>query len=95
MTLFIVINLKKDFWQGVENSSNIVSISPPTSAGKSFIVQNWLKMRQGNLILNNENMTEAEALQWLNDNIQRIEENNLLPKLLINEINDILDAYNF
>ncbi len=34
---------QKDFWQGVENSNNIVSISAPTSAGKSFIVQKWLK----------------------------------------------------
>ena len=38
-------------------------------------------------------MTEAEALQWLNDNIQKIEENNLIPKLLINEINDVINAY--
>ncbi len=52
-----------------------------------------LEDEDGNLILNNENMTEAEALQWLNDNIQRIEENNLIPKLLIDEINDVINAY--
>ena len=52
-----------------------------------------LEDEEGNLILNNENMTEAEALQWLNDNIQRIEENNLIPKLLIDEINDVINAY--
>lgn len=52
-----------------------------------------LENEDGNLILNNENMTEAEALQWLNDNIQRIEENNLIPKLLIDEINDVINAY--
>lgn len=40
-------------------------------------------------------MSESEALEWLKDNIQEIEENNLIPKLLINEVNDILDSYNF
>ena len=52
-----------------------------------------LEDEDGNLILNNENMTEAEALQWLKDNIQKIEENSLIPKLLIDEIHDTLDAY--
>ena len=40
-------------------------------------------------------MSESEALELLKDNIQEIEENNLIPKLLINEVNDILDSYNF
>lgn len=40
-------------------------------------------------------MSESEALELLKDNIQEIEENNLVPKLLINEVNDILDSYNF
>ena len=52
-----------------------------------------LEDEDGNLILNNENMTESEALQWLKDNIQKIEENSLIPKLLIDEIHDTLDAY--
>lgn len=40
-------------------------------------------------------MSESEVLELLKDNIQEIEENNLIPKLLINEVNDILDSYNF
>lgn len=40
-------------------------------------------------------MSESEALELLKDNIQEIEENNLIPNLLINEVNDILDSYNF
>ena len=40
-------------------------------------------------------MSESEALELFKDNIQEIEENNLIPKLLINEVNDILDSYNF
>lgn len=52
-----------------------------------------LKDEEGNLILNNENMTEREALQWLNDNIQSIEENNLIPKLLIDEINEVINTH--
>lgn len=54
-----------------------------------------LKDEKGNLILNNENMTEAEALQWLSDNIQIIDENNLIPKLLVNEIYDVLGLYTY
>lgn len=52
-----------------------------------------IENEEGNQILNNENMTETEALQWLNDNIQKIEENNLIPKLLIDEIHDVINAY--
>ena len=40
-------------------------------------------------------MTEAEALQWLSDNIQIIDENNLIPKLLVNEIYDVLGLYTY
>lgn len=54
-----------------------------------------LQDKDGNLRLNNNNMSESEALELLKDNIQEIEENNLIPKLLINEVNDILDSYNF
>ena len=34
---------QKEFWDGVETLNNIVSISAPTSAGKSYIVTKWLK----------------------------------------------------
>ena len=54
-----------------------------------------LQDKDGNLRLNNNNMSESEALELLKDNIQEIEENNLIPNLLINEVNDILDSYNF
>ena len=52
-----------------------------------------IKDEDGNLILSNENMSEAEALQWVKDNIKMIEEGDLLPKLLIAEINDMLKSY--
>lgn len=54
-----------------------------------------LKDRDGNFILSNDNMSEAEALKWLEDNIKEVETNKLIPKLLIEEIYDVLNAYIF
>lgn len=34
---------QKEFWDMVNNEENIVSISSPTSSGKSFIVRKWIK----------------------------------------------------
>lgn len=52
-----------------------------------------LQDTEGNYLLNNDDMSEAEALQWLNDNIKIIDENNLIPKLLIEEVYEVVNAY--
>lgn len=81
------------FWEyGINKKTQASMIILGLSRSTIFELES-LEDEEGNQILNNENMTEAEALQWLNNNIQKIEENSLIPKLLIDEIHDILDVY--
>ena len=58
-----------------------------------YLNDELIDIGEGNYLLNNDDMSEAEALQWLNDNIKIIDENNLIPKLLIEEVYEVVNAY--
>ncbi len=49
--------------------------------------------KEGDLLLNNENYSEQEALSWLIENIKYMEERTKLPQLLLNEIHEVINAY--
>lgn len=52
-----------------------------------------IKDKDENILLDNENLTEEEALYWLTSHMDIIENTPNFPQLLINEIKDVIGSY--
>ena len=52
-----------------------------------------IKTEDGKKLLADENYNEEEALNWLKGNIEFIEENSNMPKLLLEEIHEVILSY--
>lgn len=53
-----------------------------------------IKDKEGNILLNNDELSEEESLKWLSDNLEFIESSSKFPKLLVTEIKDTINSYN-
>jgi len=52
-----------------------------------------LKDKDKNPLLNNDELSEEESLKWLSDNLEFIEANPKIPKLLTDEIKEVIESY--
>lgn len=77
---------------GINKKTQASMIILGLSRSTIFELEN-LKNNDNNNLLNNNDLSEEEALRWLIDNLQTIELIPKFPKLLIDEIKEVINVY--